>query len=163
MSEPGIVENVALSKAITPDEVVSILNGSTSIKLSGFGGQPLDCPFWLPNLETYAPELAQQAIQKTTQISQRLLLVGTAFTAIFLGVFIFWMGSVYNSNSSSSLQLTSTWSPKGVTHEGVVLMIGSSQTTVPVGAMLPNGETLRSINAARQTYTTDNNETAVKR
>ena len=163
MPEPEIINEISSSNAITPDEVVSILLGSKSIKLSGFGGQPLDCPFWLPNIETYSPELAQEAVRKAGKTSRIFILAGIMFITACLGGLLFWLGSFYSVGASARDSAVILWSPKGVTREGVILMLGSAQVTVPLGAMLPNGEVLRSVNAAMQTYATDNNETAVKK
>lgn len=167
MTESGIVQKPLLSSfdkppgaAITPDEVVSMLFGADSIKLNGFGGQPVESPFWLPNLQTFDHQKAQQVVSRLKIVKRRLFATAALLALVSIGGLLFSLGTLLNDGAASQAL---SWTPKAVIQDGVVITIGTTLVTIPTGSMLPSGEILRSVNTTRQIFATDNSETAVRR
>ena len=148
---------------ITPDQVVSMLVGADSIRVSGFGGAPVECPFWMPMAGTYSSDLASQAVNRALATKRRYMALVLCAAVILVTVTAFFLGRAYDLAGQSPAS-SSSWITQAVTNDGVIILVmGVQPITVPVGAVLPNGEILKSVNIRSQTFSTDHHETAIKK
>ncbi|WP_371436234.1 hypothetical protein [Polaromonas sp.] len=162
MQQPSNVIKQAFGDVIAPDQVVSLLIGSNTITLDGFGGIPLDSPFWVPNINSYDPEQAGRARKQVMKVIRWISGSAIAATVLGLCILMYWAGTMAKPSEVVAAP-TIAWSAKAVTGDGVIVTVGAGDLTVPVGAILPNGEILRDLDIRRQTYSTDSHITAVKR
>ncbi len=83
-----------------------------------------------------------------------------ALGGLSLATVAFLFGMLHSADSSDQAL---SWRAKAVTNSGVLIGMGNSDLTIPIGAMLPNGEVLRSVNVSQQSFSTESSETMVKK
>jgi hypothetical protein len=92
---------------------------------------------------------------------KRLFIPSLALAAIMLVGLAFWAGTVERLDGMQP-GLMGSWSTKSVERHGITLSVGGALVAVPLGGLLPNGEVLRTVDSARQTFSTDSQTVAVK-
>lgn len=145
---------------IAPDQLVSILIGSESVTLRGFGGVPAKLPFWIPVVQEFNPALSAASALEVRELLGALQRVSIALGIVCSFILMFWAGSFFASASSNKSPMV--WAVKFVEPKSLAIVVGTAMVHVPVGGLLPNGDTLRSVDPARQSFVTDNQITVVK-
>jgi hypothetical protein len=148
--------------AITPDELVSMILGHETITLKGFERKPANLPFWMPVVQGYSTDELNEAVDKARQPLRALLLPSLFAILAMIAIMAYWAGTI-EKISEPATAMMGGWTAKGVSTEGVQLMIEGVGVDVPVGGLLPNGEILKNVDTVRQTYATDSQTTAIKK
>lgn len=149
---------------ITPDQVVGMLLKSDHVMLQGFGGVSQKLPFWIPVAVTPDVKEIEKSVQQKRQWMTRLhwALVSIMAAAALLLVIV-------TALLQPSSKTQGAWSVQVVQPQGVLVSVGlpgqssAVKLTIPVGAMLPNGDILRSVDSTLQSYSTDTQITVVKK
>lgn len=147
---------------ITPDHLVAMLVGSDSVRLKGFGGVPAELPIWIPSVASFDPAGSANATEAVDRRLARFSRPALVVCAVLLSFMAFMVGRIPAIGLADG-GAQAQWTAKSVTSSEVIVKIGAETISIPVGAMLPSGELLRSVDVQRQTYATDTQITAVKK
>lgn len=137
---------------------------SDHVNLQGFGGVSQKLPFWVASASEFGFASVRDAVeQKQLRVSrmQWALLGMFGFVVALLALVI--------GLSRSPATAQGAWSVQSVGIASVSVRMGAIGTAspavldVPVGAMLPNGETLISVEPSLQSYSTNTHITVVKK
>lgn len=149
---------------IAPDQVVAMLIKADHVNLRGFGGVSQKLPFWLPTTSAFESQVMETDIRTRNRFLSNLqwaFLAILGLTALLL-VAITWV-------SQPNSRAQGIWMVELVSTDSVRVRVGASgkfsaaTLTVPINAMLPNGEMLRSVDPALQSFSTDTQITVVKK
>ncbi|MES2977737.1 MAG: hypothetical protein V4731_04880 [Pseudomonadota bacterium] len=153
---PGTVATQGPEAPIfSPDEVISAVLGQNAIQLAGFTAvNSLSLPVRLPMVDIPNDPRARLHVGKARKrLQQRIhLFLGTV--AMGLALFSFGLGTLATSTYRSVPVRTPQWHVSGISDHSLIVEIGDSKVKIPLGAPLPNGEEILSVDAERQVYVT---------
>lgn len=140
--------------SVTPDQIVSALIGAEFLMMKGFGGQSAQTLqiLSLPTVRSFEPSEPIVAVQNLNRLRKWLVLCA-ALAILACSNFFTYLTS--SASKQSVVAELAPWSLATVQEGGITIKMGTAMLSVPIGARLPNGEILRSIDAAHQGYATD--------
>ncbi|MBQ0916976.1 hypothetical protein KBW71_00730 [Hydrogenophaga aromaticivorans] len=126
---------------------------SDVVNLSGFGAyEQMDAPAWVPLVQRPFPEEVGAAIVETKGLRMRVLSIPLVALLLCATALAFTVGRLYFQPVSVASPIV--WHVESVGLAGLSVMVGARVIQIPVGAVLPSGERLVSVDAPKQSYET---------
>lgn len=146
--------------AITPDQVVAALMGRQDFVMDGFGDLDPEISAHIPNVALPEMNGGLDSSRETIEFFERkqrirLLAINMA-VAIAVAAIAAFLVLISTSKIIPNDSLNLEWKVVSVERDGVEVAIGGKRIAFPVGAPLPSGELLVSVEPAAQAFSTSN-------
>lgn len=155
MDQPNLSlrEDGPPAPAFTPVQVVCALLKSDVVYLSGFDAHAqMDAPAWVPLVQRPFPEDVGAAITETKGLRMRVLSIPLGALLLCATALAFTVGRLNFQPVSVASPIV--WHVESVGSAGLSVMVGARAIQIPVGAVLPSGERLVSVDLPNQSYET---------
>lgn len=172
----GVVPTSGAPKAIAQHEIVELLLGATHVRLDNFlpaqDDEPAKLPAGVSAVSIEAGEMTPHQVEQEVAIatmrarrrSRRALVLGAGV----LGLAVLLMGFFGSRLLGAVLSepTVAPWRVVKVLDSSVLVQVGPTAggalLQVPAGSLLPDGSTLVSVDAARQIYSTPDQDVRVR-